>query len=422
MKKIIALTAFMMLASYGTSNAVSDDVKIMINNSEFVCEQAPFIDDGTTLVPMRAIFEKLGASVEWDGNTRTIRSEKSGKIIEMQIDNFNMSVSDGDKKNHVTLEKSPVIVDDFTFIPLRAVAEAFDSDVKWDGSTRTVSITYAQETEQPTASPSPTPENTQKPSPDETQEPTPAPSESTSPTAYSSMYDGTEFEFIKNIPELTCDFESDNGRFNESAKCKLGKDFNGNGVFYVQSSSEKMSVNTSTKATRDHLFSLEDGEIYDISFDFYCPNINGTSTFMLLGNSEEQYLTLKLLSNGTELKVNNESFDLLDGNTYFNNNTDGDAEDITIENSAHVNIKMYYPHKNTLTLTIKNNGNDSEAVVKRYHLYSSIHYTSFSDGVFINAQAKPKLWGLKFETSYFINLKPCFIDNLVTNVIKEKAE
>ena len=145
MKKIIAmaLTAALSLSALGGLTAIADDepIKILINGEELVIPEddtQPFIDNERTLVPMRAIFEALGAKVTWDGDTETVVSYDpvSDVSIVLQINSVNMFV--GDKK--VEIDVPAKIVNDRTVVPVRAIAEGMNSKVDWDGDTRTVIV------------------------------------------------------------------------------------------------------------------------------------------------------------------------------------------------------------------------------------------------------------------------------------------
>ena len=115
----------------------SYDVKILINGNEINPSQKPVIMNGTTLVPMRDVFENLGAKVSWDDSTRTATGELNGTVISVHPDSATM-LKNGEQMN---LNHPPVIVNDRTLIPLRAVAEGFGYNVTWRGSDYTVSIT-----------------------------------------------------------------------------------------------------------------------------------------------------------------------------------------------------------------------------------------------------------------------------------------
>ncbi|MBQ3023656.1 MAG: polysaccharide deacetylase family protein [Clostridia bacterium] len=114
-----------------------DGIKILIDGEKLICDQPPVIIDGRTLVPMRAIFEKLGATVSWDAETSTASGEKDGKTVSFIIGESFVGIN-GEKKS---LDVPAQIISSRTMIPARAVAEAFGCKVDWDGNTQTVIIT-----------------------------------------------------------------------------------------------------------------------------------------------------------------------------------------------------------------------------------------------------------------------------------------
>lgn len=144
-KKIIALSmAAIMTAGVMSVPVIADDepITVLINGEQLAIpagDTQPFIEEGRTLVPMRAIFEALGAKVDWDGETRTIISYDpvSDVSITMQIDSNVMYVGE----TEITLDVPAKIAGDRTVVPIRAVAEGMSSVVGWDGDTRTVTVT-----------------------------------------------------------------------------------------------------------------------------------------------------------------------------------------------------------------------------------------------------------------------------------------
>lgn len=118
---------------------VKNPIRVMLNGEEIAftdCE--PFIQDGRVLVPLRAIFTALGADIEWNGDTQTVTSMKSGTIVKMTIGESVMY------KNGTAEELDvPAQIADGgrAVVPVRAVAQSFGASVNWDGSTQTVIIT-----------------------------------------------------------------------------------------------------------------------------------------------------------------------------------------------------------------------------------------------------------------------------------------
>ena len=132
-----------------TVDSYSKPINIIINGSEIHFDNMPRIVGGRTMVPLRKIFEALGVSVEWNGNTNTITASDGVKNFEMQIENLEYKVN-GQVR---TLDVPAMLINDSTYVPARVIAEAFDADVSWNQNTRTVSIN----SELPSATASPCP-------------------------------------------------------------------------------------------------------------------------------------------------------------------------------------------------------------------------------------------------------------------------
>ena len=121
----------------------SYEIPVFIDGRLIDFDVAPTIINGRTMVPMRKIFEELGAEVNWDDSTKTVTSIKDGVEVVLQIGNKEAYVNN--ELN--TLDVEPVIVGNRTMIPLRFVAESLGCKVDWNNDTRTVSITTDKKTE-----------------------------------------------------------------------------------------------------------------------------------------------------------------------------------------------------------------------------------------------------------------------------------
>lgn len=124
-----------------TPTLQSDGIKVVVNGSYLSFDQPPVIINGRTLVPLRAIFEALGAEVEWEAETKSIMAFKGDMGVLMYIDSAVMTKGQvGGTASDVTLDTAPTIINGRTMVPARAVAEAFGCSVNWDSSTKTVII------------------------------------------------------------------------------------------------------------------------------------------------------------------------------------------------------------------------------------------------------------------------------------------
>ena len=90
---------------------------------------------------MRAIFEKLGAFVNWDNETKTATAIKGNSVVMIQIDNEKMF----NGSEAIELEIPAILLNDRTLIPVHAVQLSMNCDVVWDSEAGTVTITEKAE-------------------------------------------------------------------------------------------------------------------------------------------------------------------------------------------------------------------------------------------------------------------------------------
>jgi hypothetical protein len=121
-RKISLILLSILLLSTFTSN----DQAFASNNVEL---SGGVIINSTTLVPMRDIFESLGATVQWDGSTKTITGIKGDTKITLQIGSISAKINGSIKG----LSVSPRIINSKTMIPLRFVSESLGAKVNWEG-------------------------------------------------------------------------------------------------------------------------------------------------------------------------------------------------------------------------------------------------------------------------------------------------
>lgn len=138
MKK--AVIVFFTIICMTLTAYAADDISVYMNGERMSFEQEPIIRDDYTLVPFRAIFEKLDMTVQWFGEERRVTAQKEGISITLFIDGSTMYVNE----EEFQLATPAIIYNNFTLVPLRAVAEAAKAQVDWDGDNRTVTITYEE--------------------------------------------------------------------------------------------------------------------------------------------------------------------------------------------------------------------------------------------------------------------------------------
>jgi len=112
-------------------------ISVVLDGQQLVFDVPPQAMNGRTLVPLRTIFEALGATIEWDNATKTVTAEKGDTVIVLTIGSTSPTVNG----KIVPIDQPGIIVDGRTLVPLRFVGEALGVKVDWDGPTNTVTIT-----------------------------------------------------------------------------------------------------------------------------------------------------------------------------------------------------------------------------------------------------------------------------------------
>lgn len=136
MKKTII---FAVICVFFMSIAVSaaETVNVVINGKPLNTDAPAQIIDGRTMVPMRAVFEALDASIAWDNDTKTVTADKGGTEIKMTIGAAEF-YKNGES---IALDTPAQIIDGRTLVPVRAVSESLGCTVNWDAAAKTVDIT-----------------------------------------------------------------------------------------------------------------------------------------------------------------------------------------------------------------------------------------------------------------------------------------
>lgn len=146
-KKAIAaaLTAAVLLTMLlGARSIYAKDVTVELDGKEIEFDVDPQIIDGRTMVPLRKIFEELGAKVKWDGDTQTVTARKSSKTVTLSVGSSELTIDKGDNVSEtIALDVPAQVVSGRTLVPARAISESFGADVDWDEKTRTVILTTA---------------------------------------------------------------------------------------------------------------------------------------------------------------------------------------------------------------------------------------------------------------------------------------
>jgi uncharacterized lipoprotein YddW (UPF0748 family) len=140
------ITAVLVIAAVcfipqGDASAIgASDIGVKIDGEAVVLQSGygePYIDTNSrTLVPLRGVMEAFGAAVSWDSDSSTASVAKNGIMVQATIGQAYIYVNGVP----VTNDTSAVIKNERTYLPIRAVLEAFGAGVSWDEEGRTVVV------------------------------------------------------------------------------------------------------------------------------------------------------------------------------------------------------------------------------------------------------------------------------------------
>lgn len=109
---------------------------VIIDNQALQTDSPPVIENGRTLVPLRGIFEALGAAVTWTPSTQTVTAKKADVELKLMIG------GQAYKNNEpVALDAPAKLIAGRTFVPLRFVSDAFGAKIAWDSVNQTITVT-----------------------------------------------------------------------------------------------------------------------------------------------------------------------------------------------------------------------------------------------------------------------------------------
>ncbi|MDU0205839.1 copper amine oxidase N-terminal domain-containing protein [Paenibacillus sp. MAH-36] len=124
------------IISPGNTRAEDNPIRVTLDANPVEFSAPPFIENPSTLVQFRPVFERLGLDITWDANTRTITGHKQDIEIELQIDNPIAKVNG----KLTTLSVAPKLREGNTFVPLRFISESVGAKVEWNEALRNVVI------------------------------------------------------------------------------------------------------------------------------------------------------------------------------------------------------------------------------------------------------------------------------------------
>ena len=146
-RALAVLTAAAMLSAGSSALAAEGDAGISVQldgQTLTFSDAAPEARDGRTFLPVRAVFEAMGAQVSYDAAAGTVTAVRDGTTVTMTLGSTEASVSMDGITTPVVMDVAPYAHDNRTYVPVRFAAQAFGCIVGWDADDRTVILIDAE--------------------------------------------------------------------------------------------------------------------------------------------------------------------------------------------------------------------------------------------------------------------------------------
>ncbi|WP_127530632.1 stalk domain-containing protein [Paenibacillus kobensis] len=123
-----------------SATAAQPPISVVLDGTKLALGQPPYMVGGTTLVPMKPIFDALGASVTWEQGTKTVIARKGSITVTLQA-GAKTAVVNG---TNVKLDVPVQVKNGTTFVPVRFISESFSAEVKWNAAKQQIVIRSAE--------------------------------------------------------------------------------------------------------------------------------------------------------------------------------------------------------------------------------------------------------------------------------------
>ncbi|GEM_PF-2600849 len=282
-KLCLAITTITLAICNAFSACAEQTPTVTYMGEEVVTPVAPVISDGRIMLPFRAVFEALGATVDFDAEEKSFTAEKDDIRLKMTVGSNELIVQSGFTTQAYRIDAPPVIVNDRVLAPLRYAAQIMGYDVNWDAENKVADIVQKAE------------EVTQKQTKTSVETTTEATTKTTTETTKKAVTTEAATETTTQIvigktshKNLLKHFGSSSGSFNfyEKTNEVVREAFNGSIVYHTDMqkstySSGKVELPVTIKGTYHCYFgTLKDNKI-TFSYNYYDVDNHylGTGTF-----------------------------------------------------------------------------------------------------------------------------------------------
>ncbi len=133
---LLSVTLILPAASADSSPSIS---ALYVDGQKVSLTPQAKVISGTVFAPMRSIFQRLGAQVNWNPSTQTVNAQQNSNLITLKIGSRQATVN----SKKLTLSQAPKMIEGHVYVPLRFVSESLGAYVQWLNSPRVVTIDQA---------------------------------------------------------------------------------------------------------------------------------------------------------------------------------------------------------------------------------------------------------------------------------------
>ena len=143
LKRVLAacLAAALAVCVLPCAFAADEPIAVVLDGQSLTFEAGvqPVLKNGRTFVPFRAIFEAMGAEVDWDATTKTVSAQRDGAQVRFVVGQSAVTVTENGIPRTLRADATPYITSaGHTLVPVRFAAQALGAAVGWDASSHTV--------------------------------------------------------------------------------------------------------------------------------------------------------------------------------------------------------------------------------------------------------------------------------------------
>ncbi|MFZ5816133.1 MAG: stalk domain-containing protein [Bacillota bacterium] len=138
---LVAVTSLALLAPLfpAPSTSAAAPVQVILDGKPLALNPAPVIQNSRTLVPLRGVFEAMGAIPHWDGESRTVEVTRGGRYVKLQIDR-SLACLTPSCTRAAMLDVPATLIENRTYVPVRFISQSLGVHVSWDEARRAVIV------------------------------------------------------------------------------------------------------------------------------------------------------------------------------------------------------------------------------------------------------------------------------------------